>query len=34
MATTALTEGTFEQVVTGEGIVLVDVWAASSASPC
>ena len=28
MATTTLTEGTFEQAVTGDGIVLVDFWAA------
>jgi len=28
MATTTLTEGTFEQTVTGDGIVLVDFWAA------
>ena len=28
MATTALTEGTFERAVTGDGIVLVDFWAA------
>jgi hypothetical protein len=27
MATTTLTEGTFEQGVTGDGIVLVDFWA-------
>ena len=28
MATTTLTESTFEQTVTGDGIVLVDFWAA------
>ena len=28
MATTALTESTFERVVRGDGIVLVDFWAA------
>jgi len=28
MATTTLTEGAFEQTVTGDGIVLVDFWAA------
>ena len=28
MATTTLTEGTFNQAVTGDGIVLVDFWAA------
>ena len=28
MATTTLTEGTFERAVTGDGIVLVDFWAA------
>ena len=28
MATTTLTEGTFKQAVTGDGIVLVDFWAA------
>jgi len=28
MATTTLTEGTFERVVTSDGIVLVDFWAA------
>jgi len=28
MATTTLTEGTFQQAVAGDGIVLVDFWAA------
>jgi len=28
MATTTLTEGTFERVVTSDGVVLVDFWAA------
>jgi hypothetical protein len=29
MATRELTEGTFEQTVTGDGIVLVDFWASA-----
>jgi thioredoxin 1 len=33
MATTALTEGTFEPAVSGDGIVLVDFWA-SRGGPC
>jgi thioredoxin-like negative regulator of GroEL len=33
MATTAVTEATFEQTVTGNDIVLVDWWA-SCCGPC